>query len=96
MAKKTFSDIFVGEKSKAYNCSKYTKAAAMEDYRREVGEFPDEDYVFVSYYRYITKQEVIDNGDFEEISGYEDGSMELFEECFENAKGAFKCWVIEN
>ena len=31
---------------------------------------------------------------WEEIMGYEDGSMQLFLECEPNDKGAFKCWVI--
>ena len=41
-----------------------------------------------------TYKEVIDDGDWEEIMGYEDGSMQLFLECKPDDKGAFKCWVI--
>ena len=48
----------------------------------------------MTWYRYKTKQEVIDDGDWEEIMGYEDGSMQLFLECEPNDKGAFKYWVI--
>lgn len=95
MAKKTFFDILVGKRSKAYNAAKYTVEEAIEDYEREFGVHPEEDYIFYTYYRYITKEEIIASGDYEEINGYEDGSMTLFEECFETDKGAFKCLVIE-
>ena len=45
-------------------------------------------------YNHYTKEEVVNDGDWEEIMGYEDGSMQLFLECEPNDKGAFKCWVI--
>ena len=51
----------------------------------------DEEKIYV----HATEQlEVIDDGGWEEIIGYEDGSMQLFLECEPNDKGAFKCWVI--
>lgn len=94
MAKKTFCDIIIGDKEKAYNCSKYTKKQALEDYEREYGFIPVEDYIYYTYFRYKTKEEVIADGDWEEIAGYEDGSMQLYEECFKDDKGAFKCMVV--
>ena len=36
------------------------------------------------------------SGDWEIINGYEQGYMQVFEECEPNDVGAFKCWVIEN
>ena len=59
-------------------------------------EIPRTRIPFVTWYRYKTKAEVIADGDWEIINGYEQGYMQVFEECEPNDVGAFKCWVIEN
>lgn len=99
--KKIFSEIILtddwgGSKTAmAFNCKKYSKEEAIKEFKLNFPDFEIEDYwPFVTYYRYMTKQEVINEGDWEYIAGYEDGSMSLFVECEPNDKGAFKCWVI--
>lgn len=47
-------------------------------------------------YNHYTKEEAIADGDWGIINGYEQGYMQVFEECEPNDVGAFKCWVIEN
>ena len=94
MAKVTADFLLLGDEGMAFNYNAYTKEEAIEEYRSNFDRELDDWEPFVTWYRYKTKQEVIDDGDWEEIMGYEDGSMQLFLECEPNDKGAFKCWVI--
>lgn len=96
MAKITSDYLYLGEDGigMAFNYSHYTKEEAIKEYKMEHDRELEDWEPFITWYRYKTKQEVIDDGDWEEIMGYEDGSMQLFLECEPNDKGAFKCWVI--
>lgn len=99
--KKIFSAIILSDdwgdpkEAMAFNYKQYSKEQCIDEFRLE---FPDtiiQDYEpFITYYRYITKVEIIADGDWEFISGYEDGSLSMYEKCEPNDKGAFKCWVI--
>lgn len=97
MAKVTTSYILLDEYGRAYNYKLYTREECIREYE---AEFEDEDIEihdyepYVSYFRYLTKEEIRAEGDWEYISGYEDGSLQMFEECEPDDKGAFKCWVI--
>ena len=94
MAKVTADFLLLGDEGMAFNYNNYTKEAAIAEYKSNYDRELDDWEPFVTGYRYKTKQEVIDDGDWEEIIGYEDGSMQLFLECEPDDKGAFKCWVI--
>ena len=94
MVKVTADFLFLGDEGMAFNYNNYTKEAAITEYKSNYDRELEDWEPFVTWYRYKTKQEVIDDGDWEEIIGYEDGSMQLFLECEPNDKGAFKCWVI--
>ena len=94
MAKVTVDYLDLGDGGMAYNYNHYTREEAIAEYKRDYHRTLDDWEPFVTEYRYKTKQEVIDDGDWEEIMGYEDGSMQLFLECEPDDKGAFKCWVI--
>ena len=95
--KKIFSSIMIGDgdSAMAFSCSKYTKERAINEFKLTCPGVEIKDYEpFITYYRYITKDEVLNDGDWEIIMGYDDGSMSLFEECEPTDRGAFKCWVI--
>lgn len=94
MAKVIADFLLLGDEGMAFNYNNYTKEAAIAEYKSNYDRELDDWEPFVTWYRYKTKQEVIDDGDWEEIMGYEDGSMQLFLECEPDDKGAFKCWVI--
>lgn len=94
MAKVTANYLYVADEGMAFNYNAYTKEKSIEEYRSNFDRELEDWKPFITWYRYKTKQEVIDDGDWEEIMGYEDGSMQLFLECEPNDKGAFKCWVI--
>lgn len=99
MAKITADYLELSQYGRAYNYKHYTKEECVREYLSEFQYYGEEvsieDYEpFVSYFRYITKAEIVANGDWEEIIGYEEGYMTKFEECEPNDKGAFKCWVI--
>ena len=94
MAKITADFLLLGDEGMAFNYNAYTKEEAIEEYRSNFDRELEDWEPFTTWYRYKTKQEVIDDGDWEEIMGYEDGSMQLFLECEPDDKGAFKCWVI--
>ena len=94
MAKVTVDYLDLGDGGMAYNYNHYTREEAIAEYKKDYDREFDDWEPFVTWYRYKTKQEVIDDGDWEEIMGYEDGSMQLFLECEPDDKGAFKCWVI--
>ena len=94
MAKVTADFLLLGDEGMAFDYNNYTKEAAIAEYKSNYDRELDDWEPFVTWYRYKTKQEVIDDGDWEEIIGYEDGSMQLFLECEPDDKGAFKCWVI--
>lgn len=99
MAKKTFDTIDLEDGCRAYNYRHYTKEECMEEYRKERVYYGEDItikdyYPFITYFRYRTKAEVIADGDWEYINGYEDGSLTLFEECEPNDVGAFKCWIM--
>lgn len=94
MAKVTADFLLLGDEGMAFNYKAYTKEEAIEEYRSNFDRELEYWEPFTTWYRYKTKQEAIDDGDWEEIMGYEDGSMQLFLECEPNDKGAFKCWVI--
>ena len=94
MAKVTVDYLDLGDGGMAYNYNHYTREEAIAEYKKDYDRELKDWEPFVTRYRYKTKQEVIDDGDWEEIMGYEDGSMQLFLECEPNDKGAFKCWVI--
>ena len=95
MAKRTFDSIYLEGESKAYNYSHYKRKEAIADFILDFGGEVNEEQIFVSYFRYLTKEEIKEDGDWENIAGYEDGSMTLYEECYPDERGAFKCWVIE-
>ena len=86
--------LLLDDEGMAFNYNNYTKEAAIAEYKSNYDRELEDWEPFVTWYRYKTKQEVIDDGNWEEIMGYEDGSMQLFLECELNDKGAFKCWVI--
>lgn len=94
MAKITVDYLDLGNGGMAYNYNYYTKEEAIAEYKKDYDRKLNDWEPFVSWYRYKTKQEVINDGDWEEIMGYEDGSRQLFLECEPNDKGAFKCWII--
>lgn len=94
MAKVTADFLLLGDEGMAFNYNNYTKEEAIAEYKSNYDRELNDWEPFVTWYRYKTKQEVIDGGDWEEIIGYEDGSMQLFLECEPDDKGAFKCWVI--
>ena len=94
MTKVTVDYLDLGDGGMAYNYNHYTREEAIAEYKRDYDRELDDWEPFITWYRYKTKQEVIDDGDWEEIMGYEDGSMQLFLECEPDDKGAFKCWVI--
>lgn len=94
MAKVTVNYLDLGDGGMAYNYNHCTREAAIAEYKSNYDRELEDWEPFVTWYRYKTKQEVIDDGDWEEIMGYEDGSMQLFLECEPDDKGAFKCWVI--
>ena len=94
MAKVTADFLLLDDEGMAFNYNNYTKKAAIAEYKSNYDRELEDWEPFVTWYRYKTKQEVIDDGDWEEIMGYEDGSMQLFLECEPDDKGAFKCWVI--
>lgn len=94
MAKVIADFLLLGDEGMAFNYNNYTKEAAIAEYKSNYDRELDDWEPFVTWYRYKTKQEVINDGDWEEIMGYEDGSMQLFLECEPDDKGAFKCWVI--
>lgn len=94
MAKVTADFLLLGDEGMAFNYNNYTKEAAIAEYKSNYDHELDDWEPFVTWYRYKTKQEVVNDGDWEEIIGYEDGSIQLFLECEPNDKGAFKCWVI--
>ena len=94
MAKVTADFLLLGDEGMAFDYNNYTKEAAIAEYKSNYDRELEDWEPFVAWYRYKTKQEVIDDGDWEEIMGYEDGSIQLFLECEPNDKGAFKCWVI--
>lgn len=79
----------------AYNYKHYTKEEAITEYRKDYSRELNDWEPFTSWYRYKTKSEVIADGDWEEIDGYEQGYMTVFMECEPNDIGAFKCWVFE-
>ena len=80
MAKITVDYLDLGNGGMAYK----------KDYDRELNDWEP----FVTWYRYKTKAEVVADGDWEEIDGYEQGYMTMFVECEPDDVGAFKCWVI--
>ena len=94
MAKVTADFLLLGDEGMAFNYNNYTKEAAIAEYKSNYDRELEDWEPFVTWYRYKTKQEVINDGDWEEIIGYEDGSMQIFLECEPDDKGAFKCWVI--
>ena len=94
MAKTTVDYLYLGDGGMAYNYNHYTREEVIAEYKKDYDRELEDWEPFITWYRYKTKQEVIDDGDWEEIMGYEDGSMQLFLECEPNDKGAFKCWVI--
>ena len=94
MAKVTVNHLDLGDGVMAYNYNHYTREEAIAEYKKDYDRELEGWEPFVTWYRYKTKQEVIEDGDWEEIMGYKDGSMQLFLECEPNDKGAFKCWVI--
>ena len=94
MAKVTADFLLLGDEGMAFNYNNYTKEAAITEYKSNYDRELEDWEPFITWYRYKTKQEVIDDGDWEEIISYEDGSMQLFLECEPDDKGAFKCWVI--
>ena len=94
MAKVTVNYLDLGDGGMAYNYNHCTREEVIAEYKKDYDRELEDWEPFVTWYRYKTKQEVIDDGDWEEIIGYEDGSMQLFLECEPDDKGAFKCWVI--
>ena len=94
MAKVTADFLLLDDEGMAFNYNNYTKEAAIAEYKSNYDRELEDWEPFVTWYRYKTKQEVIDDGNWEEIMCDEDGSMQLFLECEPNDKGAFKCWVI--
>lgn len=99
MAKRTVDYIELSQYGRAYNYNNYTKEECIKEYLKEFNYYEEKvdikDYEpFISYFRYITKAEIISRGDWEEIIGYEQGYLTMFEECNPNDRGAFKCWVI--
>ena len=96
MAKVIVDYIDLGDGGMAYNYNHYTKEEAIAEYKKDYDRELNDWEPFVTWYRYKTKAEVIADGDWEIINGYEQGYMQVFEECEPNDVGAFKCWVIEN
>ena len=94
MAKVTVNYLDLGGGGMAYNYNHCTREEAIAEYKKDYDRELEDWESFVTWYRYKTKQEVINDGDWEEIMGYEDGSMQIFLECEPDDKGAFKCWVI--
>lgn len=94
MAKVTADFLLLGDEGMAFNYNNYTKEEAIAEYKSNYDRELNDWEPFVTWYRYKTKQEVINDGDWEEIMSYEDGSMQIFLECEPDDKGAFKCWVI--
>ena len=94
MTKVTVNYLDLGDGGIAYNYNHCTREEAIAEYKKDYDRELEDWEPFVTWYRYKTKQEVIEDGDWEEIMGYEDGSMQLFLECEPDDKGAFKCWVI--
>ena len=94
MAKVTADFLLLDDEGMAFNYNNYTKEAAIAEYKSNYERELEDWKPFISWYRYKTKEEVISDGDWEEIMGYEDGSMQIFLECEPDDKGAFKCWVI--
>ena len=76
MAKVTVNYLDLGDGGIAYNYNHYTREEAIADCRKDYDRELDDWEPFVTWYRYKTKQEVIDDGDWEEIMGYENGSMQ--------------------
>lgn len=93
MAKVTTDILYNDNGGMAFNCRNFTKQQAIKEYELD---FPDklQDYEpWVSYFRYKTKQEILDEGDTEEIVLYTEG-CQLFLECEPDDVGAFKCWMF--